>query len=168
MYHGLSKNSITATRTPTGRTAVMPFKTACKSSREATLRILHTKPSANITTTTRAGHQAGPLFMPPPRSIRHSQPAGHHLPPTARIISPKAAPNTPPPHVLCLFTGLTKVEMCTDWDGLQFRFPSLSKGRAHKIDIKKTDLQTQAKAFERANPSFTFCLLAPLRNTRKV
>ena len=68
---------------------------------------------------------------------------------------------------MCLFTGLTKVEMCTDWDGLQFRFPSLSKGRAHKIDIKKTDLQTQAKAFERANPSFTFCSHAPLRNTRK-
>ena len=68
---------------------------------------------------------------------------------------------------MCLFTGLTKVEMCTDWDGLQLRFFSVSKGRAHKIDIKKTDLQTQAKAFERANPSFTFCSRAPLRNTRK-
>ena len=68
---------------------------------------------------------------------------------------------------MCLFTGLTKVEMCTDRDGLQLRFPGFSKGRAHKIDIKKTDLQTQAKAFGRANPSFTFCSLAPLRKTRK-
>ena len=74
---------------------------------------------------------------------------------------PKADPYLPLSNVLCLFTGLTKVEMCTDWDGLQFRFPSVSKGRAHKVDIKKTDLQTQAKAFERANPSFTFCSPRP-------
>ena len=68
---------------------------------------------------------------------------------------------------MCLFTGLTKVEMCTDWDGLQFRFPSVSKGRAHKVDIKKTDLQTQAKAFERANPSFTFLFAsAPKKHTK--
>ena len=81
--------------------------------------------------------------------------------------APKADPNSPSAHVWCLFTGLTKVEMCTNWDGLQLRFPGVSKGRAHKIDIKKTDLQTQAKAFERANPSFTFCSHAPLRNTQK-
>ena len=116
---------------------------------------------------TQDARHAWHLFLFESRCCSLHLPRACSLPAPAHIPSPKAGPHTPLPHVLCLFTGLTKVEMCTDWDGLQLRFPGVSKGRAHKIDIKKTDLQTQAKAFERANPSFTFCSRAPLRNTRK-
>ena len=82
-----------------------------------------------------------PLSPCPCRSA-HAPAVHSYLP------APKADPDSPPAHVLCLFTGLTKVEMCTDWDGLQLRFPSISKGRAHKVDIKKTDLQTQARPLD--------------------
>ena len=140
---------------------------------ESSNHIINNKSSGNTFTTAflLAIFPSPPSSVPPaPAACAPCRPACRSgQAPTAHsyLPAPKADPDSPSAHVLCLFTGLTKVEMCTDWDGLQLRFPSISKGRAHKIDIKKTDLQTQAKAFERANPSFTFCSTAPLRKTRK-